>query len=164
RPPSESERHALRIDYAASDDYGIAKVELTITRPAISQSSSEAAIPGQPSKIVIELPGAGADPRAARGVAFRDLTAHPWAGTPVHLTLPAPDPPGQPGHAQPVDMILPARVFTHPVAKAIIEQRRQLTLAPDERLAVARRLLAIGNDAAAYDNDPVVSLALRITG
>jgi hypothetical protein len=82
----------------------------------------------------------------------------------VHLTLSATDATGQTGQAQPVDMILPARVFTHPVAKAIIEQRRQLTLAPDQRLAVARRLLAIGNDAAAYNNDPVVTLALRITG
>ena len=161
RPPSESERHALRIDYAASDDYGIAKVELLITRHG---QGSAASIPGQPDKIVIELPGAGADPRAARGVAFRDLTAHPWAGTPVRLILSASDATGQTGYAQPVDMILPARVFTHPVAKAIIEQRRQLTLHPDERLAVSRRLLAIGNAADAYDNDPVVTLALRITG
>ena len=167
RPPSESERHALRIDYAASDDYGIAKIELVITRKgqtAEATASGQAEKPGQIAKIVIELPGAGADPRAARGVAFRDLTAHPWAGTPVHLTLTATDATGQTGQAQPVDMILPARVFTNPVAKAIIEQRRQLTLAPDERLAVARRLLAIGNDAAAYNNDPVVTLALRITG
>jgi uncharacterized protein (TIGR02302 family) len=158
RPPSESERHALRVDYAASDDYGISKVQLTITR------RGGGPIPGQPDKIVIELPGAGADPRAARGVAFRDLTAHPWAGTPVHLALSATDATGQIGQAQPVDMILPAREFTHPVAKAIIEQRRQLTLHPESRLAVSRRLLAIGNDAAAYDNDPVVTLALRITG
>src|SRR5262249_35399263 len=50
RPPSESERHALRIDYAASDDYGIAKVELLITRHG---QGSAASIPGQPDKIVI---------------------------------------------------------------------------------------------------------------
>lgn len=161
RPPSESERHALRVDYAASDDYGIAKVELVITRHG---EGAGAAVPGQPDKIVIELPGAGSDPRAARGVAFRDLTAHPWAGTPVRLNLSATDATGQTGHAQPVDMILPARIFTHPVAKAIIEQRRQLTLHPDQRLAVARRLLAIGNAADAYGNDPVVTLALRVTG
>jgi len=76
RPPGETERHALRIDYAASDDYGISKLELVITRRG--QSGEAAAVSGQPDKIVIELPGAGADPRAARGVAFRDLTAHPW--------------------------------------------------------------------------------------
>jgi DNA repair exonuclease SbcCD ATPase subunit len=35
-------------------------------------------------------------------------------------------------------------------------------LAPDSRGAVARRLLALGNDAPAYNNDPVVTLALRI--
>ncbi|HZT20055.1 MAG TPA: DUF4175 family protein, partial [Dongiaceae bacterium] len=162
RPPSETERHALRVDYAASDDYGIAKVELTITRRGASGEAAR--IPGLPDKIVVELPGAGADPRAARGVAFRDFTAHPWAGTPVRLSLSATDTAGLFGRAQPVDMILPARHFTHPVAKAIIEQRRQLTLHPDNPAAVARRLLAIGNDAAAYDNDPVVTLALRITG
>ncbi len=162
RPPSETERHALRIDYAASDDYGVSKVELTITRR--NQSGEAAAAPGQPDKIVIELPGAGADPRAARGVAFRDLTAHPWAGTAVRLALTATDATGQIGRAQPADIILPARVFHHPVAKAIIEQRRQLTLHPDSRAAVARRLFAIGNGAAAYDNDTVVTLALRITG
>jgi uncharacterized protein (TIGR02302 family) len=162
RAPSETERHSLRLDYAASDDYGISKVEVVITRR--SAAGQAPVLAGQPTKIVIELPGPGADPRAAHGVAFRDLTPHPWAGTPVRLRLIATDAIGQQGLSQPFDMVLPAREFHHPVARAIIEQRRQLTLDPDSRLAVGRRLLAIGNEPDAYDGDPVVTLALRIGG
>jgi uncharacterized protein (TIGR02302 family) len=162
RSPSETERHSLRLDYAASDDYSVAKVEVVITRR--NATSEVPAAPGQPNKIVIELPGPGADPRTAHGVAFRDLTPHPWAGTPVRLQLFATDAIGQQGLSQPFDMVLPAREFHHPVAKAIIEQRRQLTLEPESRVAVGRRLLAIGNETDAYAGDPVVTLALRIGG
>ena len=162
RSPSETERHSLRLDYAASDQYSISKVEVVITRR--SASGEAPTLPGQPDKIIIELPGPGADPRTAHGVAFRDLTPHPWAGTPVRLQLIATDAIGQQGLSQPFDMVLPAREFHHPVARAIIEQRRQLTLDPSSRVAVGRRLLAIGNEPDAYDGDPVVTLALRIGG
>jgi uncharacterized protein (TIGR02302 family) len=162
QPPSETERHALRLDYAASDDYGIAKVQVVITRR--EEAGEAVPLAGMPSKIVIDLPVASTDPRVARGVSFRDLTANPWAGTPVRLKLVASDATGQSGTAQPVDILLPARTFVNPVAKLIIEQRRLLTLQPENRVAVARRLFAIGNDAAAYHDDPVVTLALRISG
>lgn len=160
RPPSETERHSLRLDYAASDQYSVSDVKVVITR----RNASGTALAGQPDKIVVELPGPGADPRTAHGVAFRDLTPHPWAGTPVRLQLIATDAIGQQGLSQPFDMVLPARDFQNPVARAIIEQRRQLTLDPESRLAVGRRLLAIGNEPDAYDGDPVVTLALRIGG
>ncbi|MEA2780323.1 MAG: hypothetical protein QOK29_1867, partial [Rhodospirillaceae bacterium] len=162
RPPAETQRHALRVDYAASDDYGIAKLQLVVTRPG--KTGEAVAAPGMPAKIVIDLPATSADPRVARGVAFRDLTAHPWAGTPVRLKLTAADAAGQSGTSQPVEMTLPARNFSNPVARMIIEQRRLLTLAPEGRVAVARRLLALGNDAESYRGDPVVTLALRISG
>jgi uncharacterized protein (TIGR02302 family) len=162
QPSSETERHALRLDYAASDDYGIAKVQVTITRR--DEAGEAVPLPGMPSKIVIDLPAASTDPRVARGVTFRDLTAHPWAGTPVRLMLVASDAIGQTGNAQPVDILLPERPFNNPVAKAIIEQRRLLTLQPENRVAVARRLFAIGNDAPAYQGDVVVTLALRVAG
>ena len=162
QPPSETERHALRLDYAASDDYGIAKVQVVITRR--DEAGEAVPLPGMPSKLVIDLPAASTDPRVARGVSFRDLTANPWAGTPVRLMLTAIDATGQSGSAQPVDILLPERPFNNPVAKMIIEQRRLLTLQPENRVAVARRLFAIGNDAPAYQGDPVVTLALRISG
>jgi uncharacterized protein (TIGR02302 family) len=162
QPPSETQRHALRLDYAASDDYGIAKVTVTITRR--DEAGEAVPLPGMRAKLVIDLPVASTDPRVARGVTFRDLTADPWAGTPVRLLLVATDAIGQSGSAQPVDIILPARTFNNPVAKLIIEQRRLLTLQPENRVAVARRLFAIGNDAPAYQGDPVVTLALRISG
>jgi len=162
QPPSETERHALRLDYAASDDYGIAKVQVVITRR--DEAGEAVPLPGMRTKLVIDLPVASTDPRVARGVSFRDLTADPWAGTPVRLMLVASDATGQTGNAQPADILLPARPFSHPVAKLIIEQRRLLTLQPENRAAVAHRLFAIGNDAPAYQGDPIVTLALRISG
>jgi uncharacterized protein (TIGR02302 family) len=58
-------------------------------------------------------------------------------------------------------MVLPERDFKHPVARAIIAERKKLILAPDERRGVARNLAAIGAIPETFDNDVVVSLALR---
>ena len=61
-----------------------------------------------------------------KGASFQDLTAHPWAGLPVELRAVARDALGQIGASAPVAMTLPERKFDHPVARAIIEQRKRL--------------------------------------
>src|SRR5690606_10251797 len=67
----------------------------------------------------------------------------------------------QHGRSEPVTMLLPEREFHHPVARAIIAERKKLILDPGDRRPVARNLAAIGAIPDTFDHDVVVSLALR---
>ena len=73
----------------------------------------------------LPLPITG-DPRMATETSIRDFTAHPWAGAEVELRLYAEDGAGQIGASEPMTITLPARLFSDPLAKALIEQRREV--------------------------------------
>ena len=83
--------------------------------------------------------------RARSGVAqtSRDLSEHPWAGADVTLTLSAADEGGNEGRSEPLDMRLPERPFTKPVARALIEQRRNLALDGETKPQVLTALDAL---------------------
>ncbi len=166
-PPTAGERGALRLEYAARDDYGLTEVK-ALVRPATEPAG--AAGPGLPPSLrdapPLELPLAlpGLRPKEARNTAFHDLTAHPWAGLPVTIRLIATDGAGQTGQSDEAALTLPERAFNHPVARAIIEQRKILTRQPVEaRTAVARALAEISATPGRYAQDLVVFLALRTT-
>jgi uncharacterized protein (TIGR02302 family) len=73
----------------------------------------------------------------------RDLTSHPWAGAKVTITLEAKDDLGQTGLSAPHQMTLPGRNFTHPLALALVEQRRILALDARKQRRVADMLDAM---------------------
>jgi uncharacterized protein (TIGR02302 family) len=58
-------------------------------------------------------------------------------------------------------MVLPERIFHNAVARAIIEQRKELTLHPDERETVAETLSDLSVKPGFFNDDIVVFLALR---
>ncbi|MBX6321028.1 MAG: TIGR02302 family protein [Rhodospirillaceae bacterium] len=151
--PAATDRGALRLSFGASDDYGLDAVQAVITRAGTGAA-------GEPLELDLPLPGLGV--KTAKATSYQDLTPHPWAGTPVSIRLRARDARGQTGLSDPVDMVLPERSFHHPVARAIIEQRKKLTLAPDDRLPVVRALGAIAGLPDAYGGDVVVALGLRV--
>ena len=62
------------------------------------------------------------------GQTVKDLSEDPYAGADVTLTLTARDEAGNEGRSEPFDMRLPERLFTKPLARALIEQRRILAL------------------------------------
>jgi uncharacterized protein (TIGR02302 family) len=92
---------------------------------------------------------------------YNDLTAHPWAGLPVDIHLEAKDALGQTGESDTIRIILPERQFHNPVARAIIEQRRQLTLDPSQRDVAAETLSDLSLRPQLFNNDIVAFLALR---
>jgi uncharacterized protein (TIGR02302 family) len=155
-PPGESERKALRIAYAASDDYGLASVTATIRR------SDGKTGPGKISEILLPLSLSGSDPRKAQEISYHDLTPHPWAGLPVTIQLTAKDALGQTATSDLVELVLPERIFHHPIARAVIEQRKRLIADSDNRRSVARALYAIGAQPPTYNNDLVVVLGLQV--
>lgn len=150
-PPARSERAALRLDYSAGDDYGLTSVAARIRR--LDDASAA------PLDIDVVLPGP--DLKQADGTSYQDLTPHPWAGLAVTIQLVAEDGIGQQGTSEAVRTVLPERIFNHPVARALVELRKQLTLNPKGRLPVARALSDVYEQPDRYFNDTVVALALR---
>ena len=148
--PGRSARAALRLDYLAEDDYGLATVDAEISRlDDPSQSFS------------ISLPLPGVNVTSAEGSSVHDLVAHPWAGLEVSIDLIASDALGQTGTSEPVTMVLPQRIFNHPVARRLVEERRKLTLDPDQRMAVSTALDEISRRPDHFFEDLSVFLGLR---
>jgi uncharacterized protein (TIGR02302 family) len=153
--PSASRQAALRLVYRASDDYGIATLSAVITRNPDDETDAA---------LVFELPLPSINPRQVEGDEFRDLTPHPWAGLPVWIKLIARDAKGQAGISKTMAFTLPERSFLHPVARAIIAERKRLAKDPAENHAtVARALGQIARQPAKYDHDIVVFMALDLS-
>jgi uncharacterized protein (TIGR02302 family) len=145
--PRTTERAVLHVAYGGKDDFGVTDMRLVVTQ----------------GKESFELPMAiqGTDPRQVKGASYQDLTAHPWAGLPVELRAVARDALGQIGASAPVAMTLPERKFYHPVARAIIEQRKRLAQdSGASALVVARRLAQLMSQPDAFDNNITTFMAL----
>lgn len=140
---------ALELAYEARDDYGLSSVRALITREGSSET------------ITLELPLAGSGLTKASEKSFHDLTPHAWAGLEVKIKLAAADAIDQVGYSEILEIVLPERKFTHPVARALIEQRKILAQQPQKRDKVATALRALSLIPEKYDNDLVVHLSLR---
>ncbi|GGF46705.1 TIGR02302 family protein [Aliidongia dinghuensis] len=150
-PPVVMPSGALRLEYHATDDYGVTGLRLEAHRVDA---------PGE-APLVVELPAGGSNRKELRGTSFQDLTAHPWAGLPVELRLVATDATGQTGSSKPLRMTLPERQFHHPVAKAIIEQRKLLVTHPDQADVAAETLSDLSMQPSFFRNDFAVFMGLR---
>jgi uncharacterized protein (TIGR02302 family) len=114
-PPAATDRQALKLSYKTSDDYGITAAR-AIIRPHGRQ--------GDPIVLDLQLPGRSV--KSVSQTVFRDLTEHPYAGLDVDITLEAADAAGQTASSRTVSFKLPQRIFTDPLARALIEQRQNL--------------------------------------
>lgn len=90
--------------------------------------------------VVIAIPLPGGSPKAAKGARQQDLTPHPWAGLPVIAVLTAREATGLAGTSAEAGFTLPEREFQHPMARALVLIRKQLTLRPQERTRAAGEL------------------------
>jgi uncharacterized protein (TIGR02302 family) len=149
--PRQTENFALRLEYRASDDYGVEGVRAVMTLNGNPKA--------RPLAIDLALPGL--HEKAAHGVSYNDLTANPWAGLPVTARLEARDALHQTGSSEPMTFTLPERLFRNPVARAIIAARKELTLHPGRREAVAQALSNLSLRPGTFGGDVVVFLALR---
>jgi uncharacterized protein (TIGR02302 family) len=157
QPPKGTPRSALRLDYQAADDYGVESVKAVIRRPDAAKTG------GNPEETIeLELPLPGLHLKDAQATSYNDLSPHPWAGLPVEIRLVATDALGQTGESAPVQMNLPERVFNHPVARAIIDQRKELAKDPQSAEAVAEILEDLNKRPALYRDDVAVYLALHL--
>lgn len=153
KAPTEAGRWRLRVEYRARDDYGIAAVGTLIERDGVGS-------PGTPVELPLPLPGSR--PKTVKSTSLHDLTAHPWAGLTVTMRPFARDGNGQIGVGDPQKVRLPERVFMHPVARAISEQRKKILTEPEHLGEVIAALDAIADEPQSFNGDLVVYLSLRV--
>ena len=152
-PPSATDRQALKLSYKASDDYGI------VGARAIIRPHGDV---GAPIVLDLQLPERSA--KSVSETVFHDLTEHPYAGLDVDITLEATDAAGQTATSDTVSFKLPARIFTDPLARALIEQRQSLAasgLAARQRVLRTLDALTLAPDKF-YSDQTATYLALRV--
>jgi uncharacterized protein (TIGR02302 family) len=142
RDPQIVGRASLSLGYRVEDDYGVVAAEARFKRtlePSRSGTSPHPLV--GPPDFALLLPQART--RAGIGETTRDITEHPWAGAAVTLSLVARDEAGNEGLSEPREILLPQRTFTKPVARALVEQRRELAFDAHAREQVDRALEAL---------------------
>lgn len=132
-PVKTAQSGALHLKFAIKDDYGVKQARATfalVKDKAGLGAKQTASRPPRPlfkaPEFLLSLPSAR--PTEAKGQTFRDLTGHPWAGSRVTLKLIAEDDRGQTGATTPHVMTLPMRTFRNPIARALVDLRRQLAV------------------------------------
>jgi uncharacterized protein (TIGR02302 family) len=128
KDPERQARGSLQLSYKIEDDYGVTEAQAHIVaRPGERpQGAAEPRPLYDTPKFSLVLPNART--RNGVGQTVKDLSEDPYAGAEVTLTLTAKDEAGNEGHSEPFNMRLPERLFTKPLARALIEQRRILAL------------------------------------
>jgi uncharacterized protein (TIGR02302 family) len=156
KDPERQARGSLQMSYKLEDDYGVTEARAQfVARPADSAKTPDAkegknkeaadkAEPRplfEPPQFPLVLPNART--RNGVGQTVKDLSEDPYAGADVTLTLTAKDEAGNEGKSEPFNMRLPERLFTKPLARALIEQRRILALDANQNAQVYTALDAL---------------------
>ncbi|WP_019222981.1 TIGR02302 family protein [Bartonella rattaustraliani] len=113
---------SLEIQYALDDDYGVTKAFVEI-EPFSNRNKNASSLYKAP-EIKLLLPRSG----KGKMRTVQDVSIHPWAGSQVKITLVAEDGAGHKARSKTFVMTLPQRIFSNPVARAVIELRRLLAL------------------------------------
>ncbi len=155
--PSAASGARLRLDFEATDDYGVVGVQAIVRRPDNAPTAD-----GE-EEIRFALQTASTAGPVVRGTSLHDLSAHPLAGTNVTIRLEATDARGQTGTSEAIQARLPERFFNHPVARALAELRKQLAEpSPQVIEDVVMELERITQRPQHFGHDTVAYLALRI--
>lgn len=163
KDPEPQLRGTMLLSYRVEDDYGVVNAEARLARPPPTGPVDAGARPPRPlyeaPNFPLVLPQART--RSGVGQTTKDLAEHPWAGTDVSLTLVARDEAGNEGMSPPHQFRLPQRPFTKPLARALIEQRRDLALDAEARGHVLAALDALTIAPERFTPDAAVYLGLR---
>ena len=140
KDPERQARGSLQMAYKIEDDYGV-----TEARAQFAARPAEGAPATRPLFVPPQFPLVLPNARTRNGVGqtVKDLSEDPYAGADVTLTLTAKDEAGNEGRSEPFKMRLPERLFTKPLARALIEQRRTLALDANKNSEVFTALDAL---------------------
>src|SRR5713226_4437858 len=143
KDPERQARGSLQMSYKIEDDYGVTEAQARFAfRPGDAPKAAAEPRPlFEAPRFPLVLPNART--RNGVGQTVKDLSEDPYAGAEVTLTLTAKDEAGNEGKSEPFNMRLPERLFTKPLARALIEQRRVLALDANKNTEVYEALDAL---------------------
>ena len=143
KDPERQARGSLQMAYKIEDDYGVTEAQAHFARRdgEAPKGTPETRPLFNPPNFSLVLPNART--RNGVGQTVKDLSEDPYAGADVTLTLTAKDEAGNEGRSEPFNMRLPQRLFTKPLARALIEQRRILALDANQNSQVYEALDAL---------------------
>jgi uncharacterized protein (TIGR02302 family) len=147
KDPEPQQGGSLQLNYKMEDDYGVIEAKALFALKGIKEGDAGGPRPlFGPPEMQLVLPQA----RVKNGVGqtTKDLSDHPWAGAEVAMTLTARDEANNEGKSAPHEFRLPERPFAKQLARAIIEQRRDLALDAEnrDRVLIALDALAMAPD------------------
>jgi uncharacterized protein (TIGR02302 family) len=167
KDPEPQARGSLMLNYKVEDDYGVSEARAIFAlKPQQFDAMGGTAGGFKAPRPLFEAPDMPlvlpqARTRNGVGQTLRDLSGHPWAGADVVLTLRALDEGGNEGKSDPFEMRLPERLFTKPMARALIEQRRVLALDAETKPRVLTALDALAMAPEVFQIEASVYLGLR---
>jgi uncharacterized protein (TIGR02302 family) len=143
KDPERQARGSLQMSYKIEDDYGVTEARARFVA-RLAEGTEDAQAP-RPLYAAPQFPLVLPNARTRNGVGqtVKDLSEDPYAGADVTLTLTAKDEAGNEGKSEPFNMRLPERLFTKPLARALIEQRRILALDANKNSEVFTALDAL---------------------
>ena len=147
---------SFSLRFTARDDVAVTagRAVVQLNRAEVDRRYGLAAEPEPQPDIELTLPLTISGDRAEFAeVLTEDLSKHVWAHLPVFLRLEVEDMRGQLGQSAALEMALPARNFFDPLAKALVEQRRDLLWAHDNQRRVVQILRAISQEPEALFRD-----------
>jgi uncharacterized protein (TIGR02302 family) len=127
--PAEPPAQRLRLAYKAYDDYGLSE-GVAVMVPEKEGFDPHKALLAL-SDVPLILPETLNKMTAQPAETVKDFSAHPFAGLPVSVRLKVTDAKGQEGWSASRTLLLPARPFQDPVARALLYERQQLALNRD---------------------------------
>jgi len=160
RDPQVMGRANLSLAYKVEDDYGVVSVDSRFSDPQVARRDGGPEARPLVSAPDFPLPLPQARTRAGSGEGSKDITEHPWAGVTATLRLVARDDGGNEGTSETREIALPARPFTKPLARALIEQRRTLAFDAHNRDQVGRALDALMLAPEKFTPEPAIFLGL----
>ncbi|WP_152045042.1 TIGR02302 family protein [Aureimonas psammosilenae] len=155
--PMRARSGALNLSYTVSDDYGVVEARGLMK---LHDAPAMGARPlFEPPAIKLSQPRRRGPEQVGR--TSSDLTENPYAGSTVDLTLDARDEAGQTAQTPPKTIVLPERAFRNPAARAVIEQRRMLSLDANNAAKVVGLIDAVAFRGEDYGVSPGDYLALQ---
>lgn len=171
KKPEVTPRGSMKLTYRIKDDYGVTAAEAKLERvaPKAADPAKAWAQPDalkgprwpkeRPPELTLKVPPGNV--KEGEASTYIEFGSHPWSGQRVQLTLEAKDVAGQLGRSATIEIILPQRRFTKPLARAVIEQRAKLVEDHRYRDQVVTALDALTMEPEGFIDDNRIYLGLR---
>ncbi|MEP7452110.1 TIGR02302 family protein [Phyllobacterium sp. SB3] len=139
KEPSSAANGTMDVFYEIRDDYGAIGAQAKI-EPALPAEKDARPLYNAP-ELPLSLPRRGEQPKETKTT--KDLTEHPWSGSEIHMTLVTSDDAKQEARSETKTLVMPERPFANPLARAVVEQRRNLALNANAKPNVLEMIDAI---------------------